>query len=124
MKRTAMKRGKPPQRKKRLEARTEIARSTKPIRKTSAKMKAALPALAAARREVRARAGGWCELRTPVCIQVGVTAHHKSGRDGDRLADAGLMAWTCDPCHAYAHGHPTLSYERGWMLRRTVKRSA
>lgn len=113
-----------PRGRKPMEARTPLPRSTKPIRKTSAKMRAALPALAAARREVRARAGGWCELRTPVCIQVGVTAHHKAGRDGDRLADPDLMAWTCDPCHRHAHAFPAESYRQGWMLRRTVKRPA
>lgn len=123
MKRTRLKPGKPPQRRKPL-PRSTLPRDRKPLRPVSAKRKAATPALAAARKTVRERAGGWCELRTPVCIQVGSSAHHRAGRDGDRLTDPDLMAWTCEPCHAHAHAHPTLAYEHGWMICRTTRRAS
>lgn len=129
MKRTELKRGKPLARGKPMKrtaqprARSGLpAKQRKPLPKMSARRKAALPELARSREIVRERSGGWCELQTPVCVKIGRVPHHLAGRDGDRLTDPELQAWTCDPCHRLAHSEPALSYKMGWMIRRTTKR--
>jgi hypothetical protein len=56
-----------------------------------------------------------CEAQTPVCTSWAVHVHHvlpraHGGNDHTPLLDV------CAPCHEYIHGHPALSYERGWLL--------
>lgn len=61
----------------------------------------------------------WCEARTDVCEGRAVHRHHKRGRVG---VDADAREHTidvCDACHRHIHAHPTESYQRGWMERRT-----
>jgi hypothetical protein len=69
------------------------------------------------RRKVRARSRGACEAVTPVCIGMAIHMHHTAGR-GKNLNNSSLMLDVCHPCHAYIHGNPTESYERGWMVKR------
>lgn len=122
MKRSALPRGKP------LERRTALPRSTlrstKRIAPVSAKAKARAPAYRAARQHVAERAGGWCELQTPVCTKVGREVQHLAGRVGALLTDTTLMRWSCRECHAHAHANPAEAYARGWMVRRTTRRAS
>lgn len=124
MKRTRLAPGKPLARGKPPPSGTPMARSSLPrnrkrIAPQSAKAKAKSPAYQDARRQVRERAGGWCELRTPVCTKVGQEVQHLAGRVGALLTDVTLMRWSCRECHAHAHANPALAYENGWMVRRT-----
>ena len=72
----------------------------------------------AARTEVFLRADGMCEMFTPACSRVGVEAHHVRGRVGRLLTDTEWLMWVCRECHDYAHAHPAVSYEKGWLVRR------
>ena len=65
-----------------------------------------------------ARQGGSVAI-CEVCGEAPATvAHHKAGRDGDKLADDTEFLGACDPCHTYIHAHPEESYELGYMVRR------
>lgn len=72
------------------------------------------------RRDVEARANGWCELRTPVCTKRGTECHHLILRSAGGEDSLGNCVWTCPDCHRFAHAHPALAVERGWIRRRTA----
>jgi hypothetical protein len=67
-------------------------------------------------RIVRERAGGLCEMRTPVCVGLGTHPHEviPRGRGGDDT-DPGNCLWSCWPCNCWAHDHPTKASERGLL---------
>ena len=90
----------------------------KGLRSMSAKQRGRLAEYAAAREEVRVRAMGRCEMRTPVCVGEGVEAHHVKGRVGPLLTDTEWMMHVCRPCHEHAHANPAEAYDLGWLARR------
>ena len=105
--------------------RTEMPRERRPLRPVSTKRRKVLDGpYAQAKAEVKARAGGRCELATPVCVGAGVEPHHLRGRVGDDLCDVELMAWACRPCHDYVEENRAEAYARGWLLRRNGKDAA
>lgn len=82
------------------------------------------PALTAAKREVRARSGGRCEVGAPVCVGRAVHVHHALMRSqGGNRHDPAKMIDACRPCHDYVHAHPSESFERGWLLHATPPRN-
>lgn len=70
------------------------------------------------RKQVRARAQGLCELRTPVCTGQGEQVHHLAGKGGHDPHRLDNLALACGECHRYAHSHPAESYANGWMRTR------
>lgn len=77
------------------------------------------------------RAGNRCQARTPVCpgdvvpcgLDNALVVHHIQGR----VTKKGVERWEHRPenllvCHSvdhvWIHGHPTASYEAGWMKRK------
>jgi hypothetical protein len=117
-----VKRGRPPQRRTPLKRgappkRAPWVSKPNPARKKSAKRKKSVGG--------RARPwdplATWCEAAIDgVCTGRAVLRHHKRGRgkpgDDDREHTLDL----CDACHRWIHAHPEVSYERGWMERRTA----
>jgi len=72
-------------------------------------------------REVLAEQAEWrCQAGTPQCNGQVEQVHHRKGRDGELLADPEYLLPLCYPCHIYIHANPETSYQRGWMVRRTV----
>jgi hypothetical protein len=67
---------------------------------------------------VKLRSGGMCEMNTPACTQRAVHVHHRAGRLGPNANDPAMLLHCCLACHEFAHAHPTLSYEKGWLIRR------
>lgn len=65
-----------------------------------------------ARRIVRERAGGWCEL----CPRQGTEWSHRvaRGRGGVWAPSNGL--WLCNACHVACHANPTGARDHGWHL--------
>ena len=64
---------------------------------------------------LRARSEGVCEL----CLAAPATVrHHRLRRSQGGLNELWNLLHLCDICHSLVHGHPSLSYERGWLLRR------
>lgn len=69
-------------------------------------------------RWVHGRAGGWCEVATPVCPpgrHRGHQAHHviPRGRGGDD--DPGNGLWCCAAGHRWIHTHVAEATEEGWL---------
>lgn len=110
-------------RRTRLRTFTGLAR-TGPPKPVSAKRAGQMDAYRAAKAEVKARAEGACEMRTPVCVGFGVEPHHVKGRVGPLLTDTEWMMHTCRPCHNYAHDRPAEAYENGWLASRHGEVSA
>lgn len=89
-------------------------RARRPIARRGRKAKREASAIARFRREVRARAAGWCEawdLKWPsICDarqHLGDTAHHVWPEDRDRgVHEARRGVWLCAPAHRWVHEHP------------------
>lgn len=96
--------------------RTGIKRGTKPlVRRTPLKWQ----------RSGRARPdvpmAAWCEFMAEgVCTGRATHRHHLIPRSQGGGDEAANTADVCAPCHRWAHNHPALSYERGWLRRRTA----
>ena len=95
-----------------------------PLKSRSKKESSRLRRYQQARGNVYERANGSCEARTPNCRGVMDQVHHRKGRDGDLIDDLDLLLGVCWSCHHYIHGNPTLSYERGWLIRRNGENNA
>lgn len=65
------------------------------------------------------RLSTWCEVGADGCEGRAVHRHHKRGRVGPDADDRDHTLDVCAACHRHIHAHPTLSYERGWLERRT-----
>lgn len=63
------------------------------------------------------RAGGRCEVHSPVCRGGLEIRHHKKRRSQGGEHDLGDLLFVCRPCHDYLHAHPAESYEKGWLIR-------
>jgi hypothetical protein len=46
--------------------------------------------------------------------------HHKAGRSGNNLLDVNTWMLVCAGCHEYIHANPAESFEKGWMLKRSI----
>jgi hypothetical protein len=77
-----------------------------------------------ARAVVFERANGYCEAGTPNCRGRMDQVHHRQGRDGDLIDDVDRLLGVCWSCHRYIHSNPSLSYERGWLLKRNGEANA
>lgn len=90
---------------------------TSALRPVSKKTRAQKQKLDAARAEVFERSHGECEARTPVCTLWAEHAHHRKLRSqGGEHSGANEIA-VCRACHVFIHARPSLSYERGWLVR-------
>ncbi len=104
-------------------ARKPLDRGRKPLPARSAKAKASDPELEAARRVVRARSDGACEIADPVACGTGERhdghhAHHVLRRPHTGgVHDPARMLWVCWTGHRWAHDHPAVSNVRGWIVR-------
>ena len=67
------------------------------------------------RRDVELRAGGRCEIRSPVCLFQGAECHHRLPRSAGGQDTLENCAWTCSGCHRWLHEHPAIAYECGWL---------
>lgn len=115
-----------------LERKTPLARGTSTLKRTAFKVtqRAPIPkvgktvreankAIARSKPEVRRRSRGRCEFRVRgVCTGKAVHFHHRKLRRHRDHSPANL-GHLCNPCHSYAHAHPTESYEKGWLLKST-----
>jgi hypothetical protein len=74
---------------------------------------------------VRARSGGWCEIRWDAgCTQIGESIHHLLGRaDGGRNTAYNLVD-SCDACHVEVHRPTNRDEAIGRGLIRTSKSRA
>ena len=68
--------------------------------------------------ELLMRSHGRCELQTPECVGDGSEVHHRLMRSAGGQDVPEHTAWVCQPCHGFAHGHPGMSYDNGWLIRR------
>lgn len=68
---------------------------------------------------LRARSGGYCEVRASVrCTGVASHRHHrKLRRHGNHTLEN--LLHVCTHCHEEIHGHPDVSYARRWLLHST-----
>lgn len=112
LKRTPLKRGKP------LARGTGFRlRDTPMPRRKSARLKQDERELEKATAIVHARSGGRCEFGIrAVCTKRAEHVHHRQRRRSGNHTAANL-ADVCRPCHDYAHGHPTVAYIEGWLVR-------
>ena len=72
-------------------------------------------ALAEAKKAVRRRSRGICEVGSEVCTGEAQHFHHRKMRSagGSHSERNGLDS--CWACHDYLHANPELSYEHGWL---------
>lgn len=117
-----MKRGSPLRRGTPLRAGTSQLKTSTPLRRTAMRPTrpgAATPAERLARRQVRARSGGRCELGW-VCDGTATATDyaHRVARSQGGPWTAGNAADACRLCHQHAHAHPVQSRRRGWSVRR------
>lgn len=71
------------------------------------------------RREVIEAAYGRCQAQaSPDCQFAAQHVHHvlPRGRGGKDDGSTPLLA-VCFMCHDWIHGHPTISYDKGWLVR-------
>lgn len=100
-------------------------RSRKPLKRTplakvGRKARREMEALAYFRSQVRTRAGGMCELRTPDCPtheHPGAHAHHIAPADRDRgVHDPARGLFACAPGHSWVHANPEQARRRGLLM--------
>lgn len=89
-----------------------------PLKRRSRKEGERLRRYEKARAAVAERSGLTCEARTPDCDGALHQVHHRKGRDGELIDELDLLIGVCVSCHRYIHGNPTISYQRGWMVKR------
>jgi hypothetical protein len=63
-----------------------------------------------------ARSHGICEICR--CCKA-VLVHHKKGRVGPDVDDLENLMALCNGCHLMVHDSPKMSYQKGYMIRRT-----
>lgn len=114
MKRSPMK-----PRRKGLERRAELPRSTEPMRKTTLRSKGK-PTAKASVAAIRERSGDVCER----ChARPGSEPHHVRGRRQGRDDGPENLRWLCHDCHDWATTHPReahvegVSYSAKWAAR-------
>lgn len=62
-----------------------------------------------------ARSSYKCELRGAFCMGDATDAHHRQRRGiGDDSISNAVHA--CRTCHAYAHAHPAMARDAGWIV--------
>lgn len=121
MKRTELKRGKP------LVAKTPLARSSVPLRRVPMAAKRPRPAVTPkARKGLRDRSGGACEMRNAAaqCEGRAIEASHRikrgaGGRHGEAREVNGRLSnfvHACRPCHRWLHANPDSARQLGWRL--------
>ena len=55
-----------------------------------------------------------------ICTGRATQAHHRAGRDGDRLTDPDDLVPVCADCHRWIHAHPADAYRLGLLVRRNT----
>ena len=95
--------------------RTELVRSSKPMRQRSAKTAKADVEYRRSCRIVDERSGGMCEVRADGCTGRAEHHHHRKMRSaGVDHSPANILA-ACSFCHHAAH-HASERYVMGWLL--------
>ncbi len=93
-----------------------------PLKRRSAKKAASDAEYAQARETVMFRSYGRCEANTPACPpreHEAVHVHHKLRRSATSAHDPELMLACCLAAHNFIHANPAISYEAGWLFRRS-----
>lgn len=95
----------------------------KPMRSIGKKSRLRDQAWQDAKRVVRARSKGRCEIRTTDCTYWASEVHHvepsgMGGRFGKH--DPDVLLDSCPPCHRHLHAHPNEAVKRGWLRRRSA----
>lgn len=115
MKRTALRRGKPLERRTPLRAQPRrIGLSPVPLARAR-RRRPDIPSKA--RKAVKARSGGWCEAQIAAAACSG-RAHHMHHRRRRRFGDhtPENLLHVCWRCHRWIHGNVTWSLDRGYLL--------
>ena len=102
---------------RRLAAEAEREAATPPQKPQSRpKPKQDPPELVAAKKAVRRRSRGICEVGSEVCTGEAQHFHHRKMRSagGSHSERNGLDS--CWACHDFIHANPETSYEHGWLL--------
>lgn len=86
----------------------------KPIRSRSERRERFEAELDAVTPSLTARSRGRCEIcrDSPAVVR-----HHRLRRSQGGVNELWCLLHLCDPCHKLVHAYPTLSYDRGWLLR-------
>jgi predicted transcriptional regulator len=72
-----------------------------------------------ARKAVRERSGGLCEVRLAViCTGRGQHVHHRLMRSQGGTHDLDNLLDTCLPCHSHVHANPGWAQSHGFLLHR------
>jgi hypothetical protein len=79
-----------------------------PLRRTEFKQKAPKQprGWAKARKAVRERSGGLCEVKTPACTGIASDCHHVLNRSQGGKSDVELLLDACRSCHDYIGHNP------------------
>ena len=64
-----------------------------------------------------ARSGGICEMwHPPVCLGTAQQFHHRRLRSQGGKDTIECCVHICRACHDFAHDHPRLARENGWIV--------
>lgn len=64
-----------------------------------------------------------CEIKIRgVCTKFARDVHHRAGRTGKALTDESTFAACCRSCHTWVEEHRDAARERGWIVRREVRK--
>lgn len=92
-----------------------------PIAPMSRKKRKAMRAWWPTRRQVQARADGWCEAcrvhSLEECDGRGVHAHHLLPRSQGGPDDPANLIWVSADHHSWIHAHPGEAYDLGLLWR-------
>ena len=91
-----------------------------PLRRTAMKRKPSSKSVipAKVRAEVLERSGGFCEIDHPNCPGPARHMHHILMRSQGGKHEASNLLHLCHTAHVEVHANPSVSYERGWLLRK------
>lgn len=105
--------------------RVAISPRTTPLKRSTARLRLHAPgkprvtaAERRARKLVRKRSQGWCEIQVPgLCMTLATDWSHRirEGQGGPWSPVNGLHA--CRPCHSWTHSNPAASRVKGWALK-------
>lgn len=94
--------------------RTALKRSTKPIRRVSAKRRRE-NAIYSALRKGFLEEHLVCQMAAPGCTGQAQEVHHKAGR-GKNLNNVATWAAICSHCHRETHQHPSIARKNGFLV--------
>jgi 5-methylcytosine-specific restriction endonuclease McrA len=67
---------------------------------------------------LRARSGGFCEVRAwNRCQTLGTQVHHRKRRSQGGAHALSNCLWVCFACHTFIHMAGGKAYDQGWLVR-------